>query len=680
VRLAIALLCIVGGCVRAELLECGDKLCSLSQACVVDRCVDPALVCTQAGAECDALGAPGRCTDGVCELAACGDGFVDFTLREDCDNSIPDTQCVDVGFDLGRPGCTACQADLLDGCISFGWKLAVNSPAEKLWTDGETFAYWRFEPSSLEVHGPGVDLSVPFASIADIRGGGGRIVVDGYAGSTGDPDTLDIVNGQAVALSPPPGTSVDAIEAFDVTEDGTLHVTAGCKLHSKAVGGEWQDGPAVPASACSMIEVGSGRTFVVDTSGGVWMLQNGAFVRRFIFAGAIHQMVYGNATGVDALWLATSRGLSFAEDGDTAPKSVFDRAPLTTLALAAGLVYGAVDGEGDDTTLVRWDGAAVGRLQTPSNRAITSDGERVFAYRGPIYEFSGVDFSKRDGIPQLALQEQPVAVIEPPDAKSLLVVTTYGVHVPDDTGQTWTRIEGTGMEPNSVRAAGGITNFTVFSAYLAPPEVDRRPSLGIRDGKIGTTFVDVPEDPFIHGLWVAQDRTIYAAGDDEAGRGFLGIRSPIETWSVFVPSGTCAIHSIHALDPTRVVAAGACDGAAVLWQHDGTDWSELQRFPTIASFAAVRVLGSTAVAAVGPTAVALFDGTAWSIDETVNGNVISGTPNDLWVSGSFTTVQHFDGTSWSRMTTRALQPIHVIVDGRRVLLPGAAPGFAELLR
>jgi hypothetical protein len=679
VRLVVATLVFVAGCLRAELVECGDKLCPSAHVCVDNRCVNPALVCTQMGAECDALGAPGRCLDGVCEVARCGDGFVDTALREDCDNSIPDTQCVDVGFDLGRPGCRDCQADLLDGCIAFGWKLAVNSPAEKLWTDGETFAYWRFEPSTLEVHGPGIDVSRPFISIYEIRGGGGRIVVDGFAGA-GAPDTIDIVNGQVSSLDGPMDTRTE-IESFDVTPDGTLHALVACELFSKTLTGEWVAGPKVPTTICRKLEISEGRTFVVDAGNTLWMLQNGAFVRRFTLADDVHELAYGTV-GVDtAVWLATSAGLALANDDDTAPRWVFEEAPVTTVAIASGLVYGSVDDTSpDDTTLVRWDGKATSLLQTPSNKAITTDGERVYAYRGPIYEFSGVDFSQRQEVDELALQEYPVDVIGEVDGKAITVVFSYGLFTPSTNGLAWTRVGGTGIEPIPVRAAAAVPNFIVYSGYLVTGEIDLMPQLAIKQDASGTSFALVPSEPFIRGLWVASDRTIYAAGDDNAGRGFLGVRSPDEVWSVFTPQGTCMIEGVHAIAPTQVIAAGGCDGQAVLWRYDGTDWSELQRFPPLERLSAVRVLAPTTIVAVGPAGLARLDGSSWTIDTTVNGNVISGTPDDLWVSGSFTNVQHYDGTSWSRMTTRALQPIHVIAGERRVLLPGGAAGFSELLR
>lgn len=676
-RLLLACVFLVG-CLRAELLQCADKLCPWSQVCVVDRCVDPALVCATTGAECDALGVPGRCTDGVCEPASCGNGYVDSALREDCDDSIPDAQCVDAGFDLGRPGCTECQTDLLAGCVSFGWRLAVNAPAERLWTDGETYAYWRFEPSSLEVHGPGVAISRPFASVYDIRGGGGRVVVNGAAGLADQPDMLDIVNGQVAPLSPPAGISLETIKAFDVTPDGTLYVLAKCDLYSQALGGEWQQGPTVPSSGCWMLEISGGRTFAVDAANGVWTLRNGAFARRFIVAG-IRQLAYGSVAGVEALWLATSTGLARATDADAMPLSVFDDAPISTLALVDELVYGSVE-DSLGTTLVRWDGRHLGRLQTPSNRAITSDGEHVVAYGGPIYEYSGIDFSRRLDVSPIALQEQPVGVLDPPDAKRILAVFSYGLYTASDDGLGWTLFQQSDMLPLAIRAVGGVTGFTAYSAFLPQTELDRRPTLGIQQAEGSTTFVPVPSDPFIRGLWVASDRSVYAAGDDEAGRGFLGIRSPSETWSVFEPPGACSIRAVHAMATTNVIAAGTCDGAAVLWRHDGAQWTELQRFPSIATFSAVRVLGPTTLVAVGPNGLARLDGTTWSTDVTVTGNAISGTDGDLWVSGSFTNVQRFDGTSWSQMTTRALQPIQVIVDGRRVLLPGAAAGFAELLR
>lgn len=670
-RLFLACAALLVGCVRADLVECGDKLCAATQACIHDRCIDPALACTEPGSECDAAGTPGRCVDDVCEAATCGNGFVDPALREDCDDTIPDAHCVDFGFDLGRPGCTACQTDPLDGCIAFGWRLAVNAPAEQLWTDGETFAYWRFEPSSLEVHGPGIDASIPVVTVYDLKGGGGRIVFRGIDGIS------EVVNGAITPLAVPADVDANPINAFDVEPDGTLTVMAKCALWTRDPSGTWTTGPKIPTTNCVMLEVAGDHAFVVTGSNQIWQVSTSTSRLRFTIDSGVHQIVYGKAYGIDQLFIATANGLYSATDGSSSPQGIYDATSFTSVALADDAVYGFAVDLG---LIVRFDGVQLGRLRPPSNRAITSGGDRLFAFGGPIYEFSGIDFSQRQEVPVFALQEVPIGILEPPAVKEPLVATSYGLFSAEPNGMGWTLELASPMQPLPIRAIGGSMSMIAYSAFLGSSEPDRRQTLGLQLPGVGATFEPVPDEPFIHGLWVASDATVFAVGDDEAGRGFLGKRDPRGEWSTFVPSGACSLRGVHAREPTSVVAVGACDGVAVAWRYDGSDWSELARLPSLPVLAGVLVLDANTVAAVGPNGFARLDGSTWTIDPTVVGNVLSGRPDDLWVSGSFTNVQHYDGTSWSQMTTRSLMPIQIIAHGRRVLLPGAAAGFSELLR
>jgi hypothetical protein len=132
---------------------------------------------------------------------------------------------------------------------------------------------------------------------------------------------------------------------------------------------------------------------------------------------------------------------------------------------------------------------------------------------------------------------------------------------------------------------------------------------------------------------------------------------------------------------SHVVAVGACAGEAVVWLYDGTSWSELHRESSMKSpLRGVRVLPSGDIFAVGDAGAIWFTGSTWYVDPTVQGRSISGDDNDLWVAGAFSSIQHWDGFHWSRMTTRLLGTTYISATKARVLMPGAASGHVILVR
>ncbi len=106
VIVGIAAMVMAAGCLQSEVTVCGDHLCAPGQrcspsgeACVRDEQLDACATAVE-GALCAALGTDGVCRDGVCEPIACGNGEMD--PGEACDDGDNDS----------RDGCSAnCLSD-----------------------------------------------------------------------------------------------------------------------------------------------------------------------------------------------------------------------------------------------------------------------------------------------------------------------------------------------------------------------------------------------------------------------------------------------------------------------------------------------------------------------------------------------------------------------------------------
>jgi len=92
-RMALVVICLLGGCVDSRSVVCGPLVCSEASVCAPsgDRCVQPQQldICTgQAdGAGCSFPGvSAGSCSKGICEPVGCGNGVVEVDLAEVCDD------------------------------------------------------------------------------------------------------------------------------------------------------------------------------------------------------------------------------------------------------------------------------------------------------------------------------------------------------------------------------------------------------------------------------------------------------------------------------------------------------------------------------------------------------------------------------------------------------------------
>jgi hypothetical protein len=605
---------------------------------------------------------------GVCEAATCGDGYVDTDLREACDESVPATHCIDVGYDLGRPGCTECQADPLIGCTRFGWERVVDAATTFMWTDGTTMAYLTVAPAALEVHGPSGDTVVPGAFFG-VHGANGRVVT--WNSST----TIEVANGTMRALPMLP-TSINHVRMDD---EGTIYALAGCTVHSIASGAtSWTTLGTLAGPSCGRIEVGpvvNGRARVLATRGDPSANEVWEYDPTRMELSRIHEMqsaianlrIQPTANG-DVLWISSGNSTQVyrVDDGGISP---------VTLGFAATTIVFSGDDVffGDSVgTVARLREGRVARFRSPTGGLIITGGDRLYAYRGSIYRFTGVTRGTRSPILPATPVEIVGSLVEPDG--TIHAISRAQIHTPNDSG-TWTHTSVPGIVARAF--AGAAPNYFISSFDDGAPPTLITSTTGITGP---WSEVAVPATPEIHALWRDGSGTLFAVGDDGAtvATAFLGVLRGT-TWEMHAIAG-CTVRAVGGTDATHVVAAGECGGDAVVWTYDGAQWTELARPPLGSLDAIVRFSDSTIVAA-GTSGATWFDGTAWRVDRAAVGQRLSGTSfDDVWLSGEFTTIQHFDGAVWSKLATSSSGPISVAASPDRVLFPGATADFVELIR
>ena len=110
------------------------------------------------------------------------------------------------------------------------------------------------------------------------------------------------------------------------------------------------------------------------------------------------------------------------------------------------------------------------------------------------------------------------------------------------------------------------------------------------------------------------------------------------------------------------------------------NWRVVYQSPTTDGGFRAVLRTANRIFAAGDRGAAWFDGTVWHTDPTVIGRTLSGSETDLWLSGAFTNVQHFDGTQWSQVATAALSQIAVLASEGDIVFPGGAQGHVNLIR
>lgn len=654
----VAVVLLVASCVEADLVPCGSLSCPVGQQCVDGaRCVTQHAIdeCTDrpTGEPCSVDNLAGRCADfgnvHLCEPATCGDGVIDPPLREACDGAAPFTaQCVDLGFDLGRPACAAdCALDAAP-CERFGWEAVYDAQVTAMWSDGTILAVATRSPDRLEVHGGGLSISAAM-TVDQLLGGAGRLFA-----RSGE-RVFEVTAAGAVEVTPPPAI-LPRVRSIAVTSDGSLLALDGCSVARFAM--SWAQ-LASTAGECGSIYSGmAGRVFVHAGGSVVQELTPGGFAPAFNADAPIQALHFTDT----AAYFATSSRLGRWQNGRMDLLAAGD---FRSVAVAGDAVYGVrLDG-----SAVRWVDGRVDAFAPPGTLLGDDAHGHLFAFGGPLYRFRGAAFGELAPLPS-SLGDVAVASSIGDDG-ILYAAGTKTVWAIDPTGGDWRVV----TTPAATIRALSVRTPTEF---VLGTHSEGSPTASIVRHHLASDLTLAVDADEIGGVYLAPDGTSYAAG--QAGSdGWLGAAPLSGPFAVTRPPD-CAFHAMHGAG-NRVIAGGSCRGAPSIWELAGGTWTELHRETSIAgSVRAVLLVGDEIVAS-GDEATLRFAGGTWTVDPAVHGTTLSGTAaDDVWISGRFVPVQHWDGRAWSRMTTRSLGPITVAADARRVYLPGAAKDHVSLLR
>src|SRR5260221_9028378 len=114
-RCSLAVLALLGGCIDAALVPCGDRLCPVGYSCIADRCASPAEITAcdglADGTTCTAPSGVGQCMNGTCVVYVCGNGIVEGDEACDDGNTVSGDGC--------RGDCHICGdgiVDQVEGC------------------------------------------------------------------------------------------------------------------------------------------------------------------------------------------------------------------------------------------------------------------------------------------------------------------------------------------------------------------------------------------------------------------------------------------------------------------------------------------------------------------------------------------------------------------------------------
>lgn len=649
---------LLAGCVEADLVPCGALSCPSGQQCVdgarcvtqhsIDECADRTI-----GEACSVDNLAGRCADlaGVrlCEPATCGDSVIDPPLHEACDGAAPfAAQCVDLGYDLGRPACAAdCELDA-SPCTRFGWETVIDAQVAALWTDGTVLAAGTRSPARLEVHGGAFDLGIAM-TVDQLGGGGGRVFARSGV------RVFEVTPAGVVDVTPP-AAILNRVTTMAVTSDGNVLALDGCSIARFAM--SWARIATEPGN-CGTIHTGLGGRIFVHTGGSVVQeLTPGGFAPAFNVDASIIALRFTDT----AAYIATSGSLSRWQNGriDTLAPGEF-----RDLAVAGDAVYA----RRADGTAVRWRAGQIDGF-APPGALLGDDGKStLYAFGGPLSRFSGAAFGDLAPLPGGLGEVAGASSIG--DDGILYAATTKAIWAIDPTGSAWRLVNAPSTRPRalSVRTPTAYAFSTHDEGTIVAAVVRRHLQ---NDLTYATDAEDLP------GVYLAPDGTTYAAGWKGAD-GWLGRAPLLDTMLVTRPP-ECAFHAITGAG-TRVLAGGTCHGAPSIWELSAGAWTELHRATSIAGTVRGLLLVGDEIFATGDEGTLHFARGAWTLDPSVRGSTISGTaPDDVWLSGSFVPVQRWDGRAWSKMTTRALGPIVVAADARRVYLPGAAKDHVSLLR
>jgi len=688
----VAIVLLVGCIQPAPTQTCGDAICPADQVCLADemRCVSQTAVAacagSAAGAQCDPLGICTMHGDRVvCDPSTCGDGVIDPRLAEQCDGSASfATQCIDLDFDLGRPRCNdaRCEFDT-STCERFGWTSSVSASVYAMWSDGwldGVRAYATYNPSQLTVTGGGYQVAKSI-SITAIDGYQDRIVVlsCGAVYQVGTNDVLPLGTGgpnNIVALA----VAHDAARGvYAISDCGAFYASF---IRYDDANGWVTLNNQVPCSQLAtnnfkIASSSSGQMFVyIEPQGSVSVWNGSGFTMGPSSLQQVGQLAAHTIGGSEYVFAAAQNGLIQIDPSDLSKSAKqLSSHPVATLAFTSSEVLAA---DPSTATGLRWANDSTDTLDLPAGM-ITDDGhDHVLAYGGSIYLYDGKTFGALPPPPLM-----PGDTVVDALANGLVFGSSSSLLV--FAGDSWsTSANPCGSFVTEPRAFAGSspTDFVVSDTtgvwWFQPTTCQQ----------IAGVKMDSAYGASVDGLWVSPSGEVFAAGSKPGPDAFLGFWKN-STWNVpNAQNAGCTAFGVSGTAFNDVYAVGQCGGEAAFWYFDGTGWSAPKPIAGIAGpLERVLVFASGEVFAIGESGAAwcrlasCSDPSGWASDASVVGRSIAGTtPTDVWVSGNFTTIQHWDGNNWSGMTTRSLGPTVLSASPGRVLMPGGTPGHVSLLR
>jgi hypothetical protein len=639
-------------CIRPSQRACGDRICPPDTVCLASgTCAgqDAVAACDGQleGAACATTGIAGSCIGGACTPATCGNGYVEGS--EQCDGPVTSVDCVQYGFDLGTPGCTArCDLEIVDTCVRFGWERVSNASARGAWTDGTHLAIARaIGTAGVDVYDSAGHVTVAADGLfSQVTGHGPSIVAWGGELARSDGG----LPFQPVTL---PGL-VGAVIDVQVASDGSL-VVAGrtCEVYRQPPGAGWQMLRAAGSPAlCTALRVDDSQILLGIDANDVGKTGR---VERWQGVGTGWDVVFSTTFPVSdvtvqntTLWAGSTTLREMARFDGTTVTEFNDGFGVQVVAVGAYLFsHGAIGAIG------RYDGDRAQAFDPPIGGSLFTDGQSLYIYGNGVYRFTGTQFANRSPPSNLA---GDLALLPGGD-----VVVATG-------GSAFTQLGATGWNP--VPASIGA----MIVAGRGPTD------LVVSDGThlhhVGGGDTDITPAGFtgVNDLWVAPtgEPSLYAVGD----AGLALVRDNAAWRSIAPLDATCNLNAIDGRLGGIVAAAGACGGSGVVWRLDGMTWTEVYRGPI--PLVAIAVTSDDEIVAAGPQGGARSAAGSWQALAVAGRSVSATTSADVFVTGGPDEIVHWDGVTWSRLAATGATRPRVVATPHAVFFVGT--NFAVLMR
>jgi hypothetical protein len=628
----------LAGCLKPDLVPCGDKLCARDAVCLPNgTCASPDAVAACAnmpdGTACTVNAFTGSCRDGVCAAPVCGDGQI--SGAEQCDGPVTDIDCVDLGFDLGVPACNArCDLDFLASCTRFGWRRVHAGPVQQAAIDNNGRLAWITPANELQVDGVGLvtthgslrDLSTNRAGAFVALTNDEVVLVDGNI-----PTSLGLPpDGDAVRVVIDPDRTVYTMDADD------------CMLYAKPLGGAWTQIRSMPSEDCNDLSIDltdHSLLLAIHTATNTGRVErwNGAVWSTVTSPSAEALEVMGRD---GAVWVGLAFGGAIRIDA-TGTTQLFGNDYIFQIRDVGPYTF--VNGNGP----IRIDeGDRTEQLSQPTDGELLSDGAHLFVAGNGIYEYTGTSFAGRNG--------------RTVDVYTITLATDGTPFAGSEFGASWpapdTRFDWItrpmSLQPFAIAARS-------FNEIYATDHTDLKQWDGNSLGQITP-----PGFAGINGLALVGSK-LYAVGDS----GLAMVRDS-GTWST-LPAGAAAGCDFHAIAHAagNVFACGACGTVGALWQLSGSTWIELHR--------GGGVLDALALTSEGDAIAAGMAGGGWwrsgawlDVPQAIGVSVSATTRDDVWVAGGPDDVLHFDGMVWSRLRVEGTSKPRVVATPHAVYFAG----------